>query len=88
MLKDLWDPKNLKKFFPDILVQVGVFFSTQQLFIECHKLSICIGLGSCTTCETNWTLVWGVLAISLGTNVAVRRYLNNKKRQSSGQAVF
>ncbi|GEM_PF-5565644 len=67
----------VKTYYLDIAFQIAVFIILQRLLEECR---LAVGWGRADTlCETDYTLITGILIISVVLNTALRKYLKNKK---------
>jgi len=67
--------KKLVKYLPDFLIQIGTFIFVSSSLIICTTRGLS---GKCYSYE-NYDKLWGIMLITIGLNIILRRYLINKK---------
>jgi hypothetical protein len=68
--------RKILKYLPDFITQIGVLTLASNTLPYCYLSAtgnFCNGYGK----------VWGVMFISIGLNIALRRYLNHKKNHNA-----
>ncbi len=68
--------QKLLKYLPDIITQFGI------LVLGYNVLPVCTQYQIGNTCES-YGRVWGLMFISIGLNIALRRYLSHKKNHNA-----
>ncbi len=66
--------KKILKYLPDFLIQLGIFILSYNILPICLQRAFgdCIGYGG-------YGRIFGVMFITIGLNILLRRYLINKK---------
>lgn len=73
----------IKKYLPDIIIIIGIWIFSYNVLMPPTKTSILPSLSpfSHTNYHTN-EKVFGILLVVIGTDVAIRRYLNYKNHKN------
>jgi hypothetical protein len=70
--------EKIKKYFPDIIIFIGVWLYLQPEIFKYHKPSLCLKGYPCESYDTDWDKI-GIIIILIGVDTLIRRYLKNKK---------
>ncbi len=78
--------KSIKKYFPDLLLQMGVLFISYAIFLSCgnliskeivsNVLPKLPSLGGHSYCDRGYLGFFGIIFISVAINIFIRRIIN------------
>ena len=64
--------EKIKKYIPDVLILIGVYLLATEFSSK----------EPCTLfCGPKWEVVWGIMLITIGIIVGIRRYLQGQKSE-------
>jgi hypothetical protein len=66
---------KLFKYLPDVIIQLGIFFLAKETFLPTSVYHISIFYDS----TSSQYKISGVMLISIGINIVIRKYLQGKK---------